>query len=170
MTQTGTTRGFRRANQQLRSSLGKVFEKRGVVCARLLTRWAEFMGPEIARIARPVKISYGHHATRSATLVLLCTGANAPIVDMQKEQIISRANAAFGYRAITDVRITQTAPHGFTDDRRGRATRPSRPPLTPEAMAKAEAMVAGMRDSALAEALKHMVTAHQGAIWGGGKV
>ena len=36
---------------------------------------------------------------------------------MQKEQIREKVNACYGYRAISRVRITQTAPTGFAEGR-----------------------------------------------------
>ena len=45
------------------------------------------------------------------------TGPQAPMLEMQKEQIRERVNACYGYRAISRVRITQTAPTGFADGR-----------------------------------------------------
>ena len=52
-----------------------------------------------------------------ATLTLLTTGAQAPMLEMQKEQIREKVNACYGYRAISRVRITQTAPTGFAEGR-----------------------------------------------------
>jgi hypothetical protein len=50
-----------------------------------------------------------------ATLTLLTTGANAPMLEMQKEQLRTRVNAVYGYNAISRVRITQTAATGFSE-------------------------------------------------------
>ena len=52
-----------------------------------------------------------------ATLTLLTTGAQAPMLEMQKEQIREKVNACYGYRAISRVRVTQTAPTGFAEGR-----------------------------------------------------
>ena len=48
---------------------------------------------------------------------MLTTGAMAPMIEMQKEQIREKVNACYGYRAIARVRITQTAPTGFAEGR-----------------------------------------------------
>ena len=50
-----------------------------------------------------------------ATLTLLTTGAQAPMLEMQKEQIRSKVNSVYGYNAIARVRITQTATTGFAE-------------------------------------------------------
>jgi len=50
-----------------------------------------------------------------ATLTLLTTGANAPVLEMEKEKLRSRVNAVYGYNAIARIRITQTAATGFAE-------------------------------------------------------
>lgn len=89
-------------------------EARGFAETRLLTHWAEIVGPAVAAIARPVNVSYGKGGF-GATLTLLTTGAQAPMLEMQKEQIREKVNACYGYSAISRVRITQTAPTGFAE-------------------------------------------------------
>ena len=63
-----------------------------------------------------MNVSYGKGGM-GATLTLLTTGAQAPMLEMQKEQIREKVNACYGYRAISRVRITQTAPVGFSEGR-----------------------------------------------------
>jgi len=72
-----------------------------------------------SRIARPVEVSYGRGGM-GATLVLLTTGAHAPMLEMEKEKLRARVNGVYGYNAISRVRITQTAPTGFSEGRVGR--------------------------------------------------
>jgi len=50
-----------------------------------------------------------------ATLTLLTTGSQAPMLEMQKEQIRAKVNSVYGYNAIARVRVTQTATTGFTE-------------------------------------------------------
>jgi len=91
-------------------------EGRGFAQTRLLTHWSEIVGVDMAKIATPVNISYGKGGL-GATLVVLTTGANAPMLEMQKEQLRTKVNACYGYNAISKVRITQTAPVGFAEGR-----------------------------------------------------
>jgi hypothetical protein len=91
-------------------------EERGFAVTRLLTHWTEVVGEATAKIATPVNVSYGKGGM-GATLTVLTTGAQAPMLEMQKEQIREKVNACYGYRAISRVRITQTAPTGFADGR-----------------------------------------------------
>ena len=113
---TSTTRGFSRAATLVQSRIRKASEDRGFAVTRLLTHWAEVVGEATAQIATPVNVSYGKGGM-GATLTLLTTGAQAPMLEMQKEQIREKVNACYGYRAISRVRITQTAPTGFAEGR-----------------------------------------------------
>lgn len=110
------SRGFLQTGGLLRARIREAGEKRGFSQTRLLTQWAETVGPAVAKIAEPVKVSYATQGF-GATLTLLVRGANAPQVQMQIPQIISRVNACYGYNAISRVKITQTAPIGFAEDR-----------------------------------------------------
>ncbi len=85
-------------------------ERRGFAEARLVTHWREIMGPEMAELARPVKLSHGREGF-GATLILLTTGAMAPILEMRKEEIRAKVNAAYGYNAVSKISLTQTAAH-----------------------------------------------------------
>jgi len=80
------------------------------------THWSEIVGAEVAKTAQPVDVKYGRGGM-GATLTLLTTGAMAPMLEMQKEQIREKVNACYGYAAISRIRITQTAPTGFAEGR-----------------------------------------------------
>jgi hypothetical protein len=109
-------RRFARASDLLQSRIRRVGEKRGFAVSRVLTHWAEIVGEDIARVARPVDVKYGREGF-GATLTLLTTGAQAPMLEMQKEAIRERVNACYGYAAISRIRLTQTAPTGFAEGR-----------------------------------------------------
>lgn len=110
---TRRKRGFEQAGALASPRIRKASESRGFAVSRLLTHWAEVVGPDIARVARPVDVNYGRGF--GATLTLLTTGAEAPMLEMQKEAIRERVNVCYGYAAIQKVRITQTAATGFAD-------------------------------------------------------
>ena len=109
-----TTRGFKRTASVLSGEIRRAGESRGFAVSRLLTHWAEIAGEEIAAIAQPVKVGYGRGGL-GATLTVLTTGAQAPMLEMQKETLRERVNAVYGYNAISRVHITQTAPTGFAE-------------------------------------------------------
>jgi len=111
-----TTYGFSRAASLMQTRIKSASESRGFAVTRLLTHWSEIVGEATAGIATPVNVSYGKGGL-GATLTVLTTGAQAPMLEMQKEQIREKVNACYGYKAIARVRITQTAPVGFHDGR-----------------------------------------------------
>ncbi|MBD0866394.1 MAG: DUF721 domain-containing protein [Rhodobacteraceae bacterium] len=107
-----TTHGFQRVDKLLQSRIRQAAADRGFAVARLLTHWAEIAGPDIAVMAYPVDISYRRRGL-GATLTVLTVGANAPVLEMQREQLRQKVNAVYGYNAISRIRITQTAVTGF---------------------------------------------------------
>lgn len=111
-----STFGFKPATGLLQQRIRKASEARGFSESRLLTHWAEIVGEATAKIAHPVDIKYGKGGF-GATLTLLTTGAQAPMLEMQKDQLRDKVNACYGYRAISRVRITQTARTGFAEGR-----------------------------------------------------
>lgn len=99
---------------------------RGFSMMRLLTHWAEIVGEDLARVSRPGKVAYGKGM--GATLTLVCSGAAAPLVQMQAERIRTKVNACYGYAAVSRVRIAQTAPDGFAEPRAEFVPAPRRDP------------------------------------------
>jgi len=90
----------------------KVTGARGFSQARLLTHWEEVVGPALAKITRPSKISFAKEGF-GATLTIFANGANGPEIQMQLQDIRARVNACYGYNAISRVRITQVDRHGL---------------------------------------------------------
>ena len=154
-TRYSTTKGFARTSSLLQGRIRKAGETRGFAVTRLLTHWAEIVGENTAGIARPVDVKYGRQGF-GATLTLLTTGAQAPMLEMQKEQIRERVNGVYGYNAIARVRITQTAPTGFAEGQASFAYRRKETPKAPDPQIKIEAqnMAKGAEDASLRRALE----------------
>lgn len=155
-----STKGFKRTANLLSGRIRQASEQRGFAQSRLLTQWSETVGQDIAAIARPVEVSYGRKGQgMGATLTLLTTGANAPMLEMQKEQIREKVNAIYGYNAIARVRITQTAATGFAE---GQVDFSHAPPKKAEAApdpkitARARETVAPVGDEGLRTALARL--------------
>ena len=151
-----TTRGFKRGGALLAPQIRKVSETRGFAVSRVLTHWPEIAGPDIAAIARPVKVSYGRQGF-GATLTVLTTGAQAPMLEMQKETLRERVNTAYGYNAIARIHITQTAPTGFAEgqaqfDHRPTPAKPAAP--DPQTTRAATDLAAPVADDGLRHALE----------------
>ncbi|MBJ6372899.1 DUF721 domain-containing protein [Sedimentitalea arenosa] len=152
-----TTRGFKRTATVLNDQIRRAGESRGFAVSRLLTHWAEIAGPEIATIARPVNVTYGRGGM-GATLTVLTTGAQAPVLEMQKEKLREKVNAVYGYNAISRVRITQTAPTGFAEGQAMFAPPEpvAPPPLDPQKLARAAEAARPIQNEDLRAALERL--------------
>ncbi|UXX81660.1 DUF721 domain-containing protein [Roseovarius pelagicus] len=109
-----TTRGFKRTSSLLQDRIKRASASRGFEQSRLLTQWTEIAGEAIAAISRPVNVSYSRGGF-GATLTVLTTGPQAPMLEMQKEKLREKVNGVYGYNAISRILITQTAATGFAD-------------------------------------------------------
>ncbi len=162
--QTGTTggkgkaerraRGFARAGGLIAPQVRTAAAKRGFAEARLLTHWAEIAGPEIAAIARPVKMARGRGA-KGATLSVLTDGAHAPQMQMMLPVLRARINAACGMDTVGTIRITQTSgAAGFAEPAAGfvQDAAPSEPPA--EKLAPVITSLSSIGDPGLRSALE----------------
>ena len=155
----GSTYGFAQTSGLLKGTIRNASETRGFSQSRLLTHWDEIAGAETAAISRPVEISYGRGGM-GATLTLLTTGANAPLLQMQVEQLRERVNAVYGYNAIARIRVTQTAATGFSEGRVAFDHRPKQPEVPaappPEILAEARSATDTIGDAGLKQALERL--------------
>jgi hypothetical protein len=92
------------------------FEKYGFSSAAILTDWAALAGPELAAYTAPERLKWPRkkpgegkdgEQCGGATLILRVVGARALEVEHRRPQIIERLNAAFGYRAVAEIRLVQ---------------------------------------------------------------
>ena len=150
-----TTKGFSRTSSLLRERIRKASESRGFAETRVLTHWAEIVGSDMANICQPVDVKYGRQSF-GATLTVLTTGAQAPMLEMQKETLRTRVNAAYGYNAIAHLRITQTAPTGFAEGQAQFGAAPKKDKPAPDAAIQKEAaqVAAPVGDDDLRQALE----------------
>ncbi len=150
-----TTRGFARASGLMQSRIRAASQSRGFAVARLLTHWEEVAGREIAAICRPVEVTYGKSGL-GATLCLLTTGAQAPMLEMEKARIIERVNACYGYRAIARIRITQTARTGFAEGQVQFTARPAQADASLQTSPAAAQAAQDVSDDGLRAALEQL--------------
>lgn len=151
--------GFKRASSLVQSRIRHAGESRGFAVSRLLTHWPDIVGPDIARAARPVEVTYGRGI--GATLTILTTGAEAPMLEMQKETIRARVNACYGYSAISKIRLTQTSATGFSEGRADFQHKPksANPEKVPEeVLEKAHSAARNVSDPSLRSALERLGT------------
>lgn len=153
-----TTKGFTRTASLLTGRIRAASESRGFAQSRLLTQWVEVVGADVAAIARPVEVSYGRGGM-GATLTLLTNGAQAPMLEMQKEKLRARVNAVYGYNAIARVRITQTAATGFAEGQVAFEPAPpktTKHPVSPTVQKQAVETAEDIQDAGLRDALTRL--------------
>lgn len=149
-------RGFEPASGLLKDRIRNAGEKRGFAVTRLLTAWSEIVGQELAAMTRPVKVGYAKGGF-GATLTLLTTSANGPVVQMQLPAIREKVNACYGYAAISRIHITQTAPGGFAEGQAEFVAAPKpRPAPDPAIAALAVEAAQGVQDTSLRNALENL--------------
>jgi hypothetical protein len=147
-------RGFEAASSLLAERVRSAGESRGFAVSRLLTHWDEIAGEELAAVTRPVKVGYAREGF-GATLTLLTTSAQAPMVQMQLSRLRERVNACYGYNAISRILLTQTAPTGFAEGQASFRAQPKQVAAPDPAIAQAVSTAAeGVRDPALRDALE----------------
>ena len=146
----------RRVSTLVERDIKRMGEKRGFSETRLLTHWAEIAGADTATICRPVKVGFPRGGF-GAVLTLLTTGAQAPMLQMRLPQIIERVNACYGYRAISRIDITQTAPTGFAEGQAEFAPKP-KPRVQPSEQARtlAREQAQGVGDEGLRRSLEQL--------------
>lgn len=150
-------RGFAQMSGLIKTPVKTAGEKRGFAVMRLLTHWEEIVGSDLAKITTPVKMGYSRDGF-GATLTILATGSNAPMVQMQLPQIRERVNACYGYSAISRVTITQTAPIGFHEGRARfeHAPESSAEPVSEEIKKASADLANGAQDEGLKRAIDQL--------------
>lgn len=152
-----TTYGFARTSKLVEGRVRKASESRGFAQSRVLTHWEEIAGADLAAMTRPVDIRYGKGGF-GATLTVLTTGTNAPLVEMGREALRERINGIYGYNAIARIRVTQTAPTGFFEGQADFVHRKPEAPRgpSPQAQQQARVVAEGVGDEGLRAALERL--------------
>lgn len=101
------SRGFRPAAALITEQMATAAAKRGYALARLQALWAEIAGPEIAAVARPVRLATAR-GPAGGLMTLAVHGANAPQVQMLLPLIRERVNAALGPNTVGRIQLTQS--------------------------------------------------------------
>lgn len=133
------------------------FEKYGFPAAAILTEWTAIAGAELAAYTAPERLKWPRRTgtgadeggEKGATLVLRVAGARALEVEHMRQPLIERINAAFGYRAVAEIRVLQ-AP--LARPRTGE--RPPLPPASPENTA----LLSGLPEDRLKQAFTRMAS------------
>jgi hypothetical protein len=138
--------GLRPLGQILPRIARPAFRRRSPAAAQLLADWPEIVGPPLAAVTEPERLSAG-------TLTLSCTGPVAMELQHLAPQLIERINAGLGRRAVERLRFRQRAPSGKAAERPA----PRRPAtLPPEAADALAPRLAAIADPALRAALERL--------------
>jgi hypothetical protein len=147
-------RGFAHAAGLLGPQMRDLASRRGFSDASLLTRWDEIAGPALAPHCRPLRIS---RATDGAggVLHLLAAPGRGPELTASAPLLVERVNAALGHRAVSRIRLTQTAAEGFAE---GQSPFAPAPPPRPEPALAADtrALLGAVEDEGLRMALERL--------------
>lgn len=124
------------------------YRRRAPGTAQVLTDWAQIVGPALAAVTLPRRLSAG-------TLTIACSGPIAMELQHLSQELIARINTALGSRIVTALRFVQA---GLTDSMPVPA-----PPPRPDVAARAESVVQDVPDDALRTALASLGRAVFGA-------
>ncbi len=118
------------------------FRRRSPATAQVLADWAIIVGPAIAAVTTPRRLSSG-------TLTIACSGPIAMELQHLANEVMARINAHLGSQVVTALRFVQTA-------------MPSAPlmalpvPPDPARLAEIDAVVAGLPEGELRTALANL--------------
>src|SRR5215831_3875066 len=104
---------------ELPGLVGKPMGRRGFGEGGLIADWAAIVGEEVARHAKPLKLSFPKGERRDGSLVLRVRSAFALELQHMAPQLLERINGYLGYGAVARLKFEQ-----------GRLPRP-RPPALP---------------------------------------
>ena len=142
--------GFAKAFAACESLVRDVGAGRGFAEQRLLTRWTDVVGAEIAALCRPLKLSYPKRsAGGGGTLVLGVDGPAAVEVTHRAREIVDRVNRVYGYKAVEKLQV-QVDCVGVS----GEAERQS--PELPDTPLASSAEITAVQDKALRDALSRL--------------
>lgn len=135
-----------------------IFGKKNLLFGKLIAQWSHIVGPEAAAHTLPVELKFQRKAEKEqggspqAVLLLGVQPAFALEFSYQKDLMVERLNAFFGYPAIKDIKIVQDS---SIIDRK-----PPKPvkmkPLTLQQQVEIETATADIKDNDLQTALKNL--------------
>jgi len=82
------------------------FAKAGFADPALVLRWTEIVGPEVARLAQPLRLSKGH---LGGILTLRAAPGAALFLAHEKRTMAERINAYLGCAAVGQIKFVQSA-------------------------------------------------------------
>lgn len=89
-----------------RGAAAAAFARAGFADPALVLRWREIAGPEVARLAQPVRLAEG---PSGGTLTLRAVPGAALFLSHEKRALCERINAFLGHAAVVQIRFSQSA-------------------------------------------------------------
>nr|WP_316652972.1 DUF721 domain-containing protein [uncultured Gellertiella sp.] len=153
-------RGVFQVSEIANPLLDKVLAKKAGINTALLGSWDEIAGEDFAESTRPEKITWPRRdyagpdgGYEPGVLTIACEGARALFLTHVQGELISRINGFFGFPAIRQIRIVQKPVSSGPP----RSRKPV--PLTGAAAARLDAMIDGVEEGKLRQALTRLGTA-----------
>ena len=95
---------------EIRAITKKALGARGFAGSDILEFWEDIVGADLARGVAPQKLTIEKDNRTHGTLVVKSAGgAFAMLFEHQKERVMQRINAFFGYPAVSRIKIVQGA-------------------------------------------------------------
>jgi len=100
------TRGLRSIAAAVDRVARPMLRRRGMAAARILTDWAEIVGPDLAAYSLPERLVPGAHG-HGGTLHVRVSGGLAIELQHLEPLVVERINSHFGYKAVAGLRLVQ---------------------------------------------------------------
>ena len=135
---TGTARRGRagHAGEDALGHATAALQRAGFLDATLVLRWREIVGADIARIAKPLRLTDG---PEGAVLTLKCDAGAAVFLQHQTRDLLERLRTYLGHSPITRLRLVSgelERQEGPPDHPEAGATSPAEPP-SPQTLSQA---------------------------------
>ena len=132
----------------------KILGKKGMLFAKLVDKWPEIVGVDMAQKTTPLDLKFSKTASKKqsnkATLHLAIPGAYAPEIQAQIPQLTERLNSFFGYNAIEMIKLVHT--NGKAVE--AKFKRQDKPPCPPQIRQKVTQDTENVQSPELKDALK----------------
>lgn len=84
-----------------------VFEKQGFAQAAIISDWEYIVGPDMAKVSMPEKMSFQGSKREEGVLFVRASGPVALELQYKSQFIIQQVNSYFGYSAVARIAISQ---------------------------------------------------------------
>ncbi|MGF1609338.1 MAG: DUF721 domain-containing protein, partial [Kiloniellales bacterium] len=102
------SRGLRALGETLAAVTRPALGRRGLAAGGLLHDWQAIVGPEIAAVSLPLRLSFPHRDRRAeGTLNLRVAPGYGVLLQHVEPQIRERVNGYLGYNAVARLRLQQ---------------------------------------------------------------